>query len=237
MDPANRKILVYQPLYAGLAVVALVVLLVVGAYALFEYGVRSSGTRVEQLTRQRNELESRVGELQAQNSELQEQVAVLKRSSEIDRRASREVRDEFAALREQVMEQREELEFYRGIVSPGDAAPGLRIQRFQLEPAGEKGNFSFSLTLTQVKRNDRYVRGVVEMEVEGVEDGSPRVLVFSKLAADNSKPLSFKFRYFQNLEGVIWIPPQFTPQRIRIMLKPKGKGQPAGIDETMDWPA
>ena len=237
MDSANRKILVYQPLYVWLTVAVLVVLLMVGAYALFEYGVRSSGTRVEQLTRQRNTLESQAGVLQKQNAELQEQVAVLRRSSEIDRRASREVRDEFAALRDQLMEQRKELEFYRGIVSPGDATPGLRIQRFQLEPVGDEGNFFFSLTLTQVKRNERYVRGVVEMEVEGVEDGSPKVLVFNKLAADNSKPLSFKFRYFQNFEGEIWIPPQFTPQRIRIMLKPKGKGQPAGVDKTMDWPA
>ncbi|HHJ18175.1 MAG TPA: hypothetical protein ENJ80_15955 [Gammaproteobacteria bacterium] len=237
MDSANRKILVYQPLYVWLAVAVLAVLLVVVAYGLFEYGVRYSGTRVEQLTQQRNKLESQVGVLQKQNAELQEQVAMLRRSSEIDRRATREVRDEFAALRNQLMEQRKDLEFYRGIVSPGDAEPGLRIQRFQLEPAGGEGNFFYSLTLTQVKRNDRYVRGVVEMEVEGEEDGSPKVLVFNKLAADNSKPLSYKFRYFQNFEGEIWIPPQFTPQRIRIMLKPKGKGQPAGIDETMDWPA
>ena len=82
---------------------------------------------------------------------MQEQLAVLKRSSEIDRRATREVRNEYAGLREKAMELRKQLAFYKGIVSPGDAKPGLRVQRFHLEPTQEEGGFFFSLTLTQVK--------------------------------------------------------------------------------------
>lgn len=232
----DRKILVYQPLHAWLGLVVVLVLLTTAAYLLFETGIRHSGERVEQLTRRLAGMEGSYDALQQVNAELLEQIAVLKRSSEIDRRATREVRNEYAGLREEAMELRKQLAFYQGIVSPDDARQGLNIQRFHLEPTQEEGDFFYSLTLTQVKRNERYVRGVVEMEVDGLEDGKQKVLKFRKLAAGNSKVLNFKFRYFQNFEGEIRIPPQFKPRQIRILLIPKGKGQPAGIEETMDWP-
>jgi len=232
----SRKILVYQPAYAWLGLAVVLVFLATAAYLLFESGIRYSGERVEQLTQQLDGLEDGYEALQRVNAGLQGQITVLRRSSEIDRRAAREVRDEYAGLREKVMELRKQLAFYQGIVSPGDVRPGLKIQRFHLEPTQEEGGFFYSLTLTQVKRNERYVRGVVEMEIEGLENGKPKVLKFSKLAADNSKALNFKFRYFQDFEGEIWIPPQFKPRQIRILLKPRGKRQPPGIEETMDWP-
>jgi len=232
----DRKILVYQPVYVWLGLAVVMVFLATAAYLLFESGIRYSGERVEQLTQQLDSIEGSYEALQQANTELQEQLAVLKRSSEIDRRATREVRNEYAGLREKAMELRKQLAFYKGIVSPGDAKPGLRVQRFHLEPTQEEGGFFFSLTLTQVKRNERYVRGVVEMEIEGLEDGKPKLLEFRKLAAGNSKVLNFKFRYYQNFEGEIQIPSQFEPRQVRILLKPSGKGQPPGIEETMDWP-
>ena len=177
-----------------------------------------------------------MAELQDANLRLREQAAVSQRSSEIDRRASLDVRREFAGLQSELLELRKELQFYRGIVSPGDAKPGLRIQSIQLEPALESGSVFFSLMLTQIGRNERYVRGVIEMEVEGLEDGKPKVLLFKKLGKTNSKALNYKFRYFQNIEGELWLPAHFEPKKLRVMLKPQGKGQPPAVEEYMEWP-
>jgi heme exporter protein D len=236
MVTGNRKILVYQPVYVWLGVAVSVTLLVTAAWVSFERGKSYAASGLDKLTRQRGELQQRVAELQEANLSLREQAAVAQRSSEIDRRASLDVRREFASLQNDLLELREELEFYRGIVSPGDAKRGIRIQRLQLEPALESGGVFFSLTLTQVSQNERYVRGIIEMEVEGLEDGKPKVLLFKKLAEGNSKALNYRFRYFQNLEGEIWIPPEFEPKKLRVLLKPQGKGQPPAIEELMDWP-
>jgi hypothetical protein len=236
METGNRKILVYQPAYVWLGIAVSMALLMTAAYVLFEGGKSYAASRLERLARQRSELEQQVAELHKANLSLSEQAAVSQRSSEIDRRASLEVRGEFASLQDELLELRKELDFYRGIVSPGDVKPGLRIQKLQLEPGTESGSVFYSLTLTQVKQNERYVRGVIEMEVEGLEDGKPKVLLFKKLAEGNSKALNYKFRYFQNIEGEIWIPPQFKPKKVRVLLKPQGKGQPPAIEELMDWP-
>jgi hypothetical protein len=113
----------------------------------------------------------------------------------------------------------------------------LRIQSFRVEPASREGLFLYELTLIQVKRNERFVNGVVEIEVEGVEDGRTRLLPFSKLVEGDGKGLKFRFRYFQHFAGRIQLPERFQPRRVTIRLSPQGKGQPPGVEETLEWPA
>lgn len=237
MDSGNRKILVYRPLQLWLAAAVAAALLVVAAFFLVGYGQQSATTELAELRRQRTELERQLAGVREANDELEARIAVLQRSSEIDRRAALEVRNGYAALQQQLQEARRDLDFYRSIVSPGDVDAGLRVQRFHVEPGAEAGVYRYSVTLTQVKRNDRYVRGVMEIEIEGLEDGKSVVRPFSRLVVGKAKPLKFRFRYYQNFEGRIRIPADFRPQRVRIHLRPAGKGQPAAVEETLAWPA
>lgn len=237
MESGSRKILVYRPSTLWLATLATVVAVLVAAYLSYDYGRRSAGDELQELQEQRRVLEKDAERLEQDNRELQERIAVLERSSEIDRRATLEVRSDFAGLQEQLAEVRRELAFYRSIVSPGEAKAGLRIQEFRLEPGVEADRYLYSLTLVQVKRNERYVRGVVEINVEGLEDGMSKVLPFSQLIQGDTKVLNFKFRYFQHFEGEIRIPANFEPRSVNIRLAPRGKGQPPAIEETMEWPA
>jgi hypothetical protein len=237
MEPGNRKILVYQPVYLWLMASVLTVVLITVAFALLSHGKRSAVAGWEQLARDRDELKRKNEELQQVNLGLREQIAILERSSEIDRLASLEVRSEFADLQGELLDLRKELDFYRGIVSPGDVKAGLRIQRFHLEPGEKEGRFRYNLVLTQVKHNERYVRGLVEIDIEGLEDSKTKLLPLARLVEGDTAALKFKFRYFQNFKGEIRIPEGFQPQRIRIRLKPQGKGQPPAIEETMEWQA
>lgn len=236
MDSGNRKILVYQPAYVWLVGAVAIVLMLTAGYLLFDRGMNYASTALAELDAERAELRDRLTEAQRLNSELKQQLAILERSSEIDRRATLEVRNEFAALTAEMLELRKELDFYRGIVSPKDNASGLNIQRFELQSTAVEGRYKFSLMLTQMRRNERYVRGVVEMEVEGVENGHTKILPYSRIVRGDAKSLKFKFRYFQGFEGEIAIPDEFEAQRVTLRLKPSGKGQPPAIEKTMDWP-
>jgi len=237
MSHGQRKILVYSPRTLWLVVVALALFAVLGASVAFNFGKQFAGAELVRLERRNDELGTQVNALEQKNRELRERVAVLERSSEIDRRASLEVRDSWAALQNELLELRKELEFYRGIVSPGEAKAGLRIQRFELHPAHEAGHFNYSLTMTQVQRNDRYARGAIRLEVAGVQDGKPVALPLSALVPGGAAALKYKFRYFQHFSGVLVLPAGFEPQRVTIRLIPRGKGQPSGIETTLDWPA
>ena len=147
------------------------------------------------------------------------------------------MRGDYARLHGELLGLRKELDLYRGILAPGDVKPGLRIQSFELRRGQLDGAFRYDLTLTQVKRNERYVSGVVEIEVAGVEDGETRLLRLAQLAAGDGKPVKFRFRYFQRLEGSIRLPEGFHPHSVTVRLFPRGKGQPRVIEETTAWPA
>jgi hypothetical protein len=237
MEAGNRKILMYRPAEVWLVVGVGTLLLALAAYLVFQLGRQQGGAELRQLQRQRGLLDQQVEQQQGELMALREQLAVLQRASEIDRQASLEVRDDFARVQGELLGLRKELDFYRGIVSPGEAEPGLRIQSFHLEPASQDGAFLYDLTLTQVRRNERFVTGVVEIEVEGVEDGLTKRLPFATLVAGDGKVLKFRFRYFQRFAGKIQLPDRFQPRRVTIRLSPRGKGQPAGVEQTLEWPA
>jgi hypothetical protein len=233
---SNRKILVYQPAQVWLAAVVTVVLLVSAGFVLFQRGVRHAGLELERLRQQRIDIQQQLDEERSANAGLRQRLAILERSSEIDRRASLEVRDDFAGLQEKVQALRKELAFYRGIVSPAGNKAGVNIQRFDLQPGSTAGRYNYKLMLTQVKRNDRYVRGVIDIDVEGLQDGSGKLFSFANLRVDKGDALAFKFRYFQDFEGQIQLPPNFEPQRLRIRVKTSGKDQPPDVEKTMEWP-
>lgn len=236
MESGQRKILVYSPRTLWLALGMLVLLALLGASVAFNFGKQFAGDELVRLASQHDKLESQIIDLEQRNSGLRERVAVLDRSSEIDRLASLEVRNSYADLQNELLELRKELEFYRGIVSPGAKNAGLHIQRFELEPGREASHFEYSLTLTQVKRNDRYARGAIHIDVEGLQDGESVKLPISALADKDAATLKYKFRYFQHFSGKLVLPENFEPQRVTVRLVPSGKGQPAGVETTLDWP-
>lgn len=236
MESGQRRILVYSPRTLWLVLGVLAGLALLGAWLSFNFGKQFAGEELVGLEATRDRLEAQVETLEQHNRELRERVAVLEKSSEIDRLANLEVRNSYADLQGELLELRRELEFYRGIVSPGDAKAGLRIQRFELVPGSQAGHFDYNLTLTQLRRNDRYARGSVVIEVEGLQDGKPARLPLSALTADGAAKLKYKFRYFQHFSGELVLPDRFRPQRVTVRLQPRGKGQPTGVDTTIDWP-
>ncbi len=237
MESAGRRILVYSDRQLWLLLALLLSALLLSAWWLFDFGKRRGAVELSGLRREKAQLEEALQQAGQDKRRLQARVAVLERASQIDREAAQGVRRELAKLQEELGQLRKELAFYRGIVSPGDVKPGLRIQRFQLEPRDCAGCWFYSLTLTQVKRNNRYATGVVDLKVEGVENGKTKQLPLSTLASGAGKVLKYRFRYFQHFEGELKLPAGFRPQRVSIRLLPRGKGQPAGIEQSLDWPA
>ena len=236
MESGNRRILVYQPGYLWLAGAIALVVLTSTAYILFQRGMYYAGSELEWLGQQKTDLEQQLKTAQSENADLRQQLAIQQRSSEIDRRASQEVRNEFATLTDEMQKLRDELAFYRRILSPADNKTGLNIQRFEMQPIAQQGRYQFRLMLTQVKRNEQYVRGTIEIDVTGTEAGASKVLSFAKLRVDDGEALKFKFRYFQDFEGEIELPANFTPQNLTIRVKPVGKRAPPRLEKTMKWP-
>ena len=210
--------------------------LIAAGWWLHDLGKLHGSDELRLLRTQHGVLEKRHSKVLGDNKELREKVAILQRSSQIDRQAALDVKSDLATLEEELQAAREEIEFYRGIVSPGDVKPGLRIHRFQLVPGVVAGEYRYDLVLTQLKHNDRHVSGVAEWKIVGTLNGESGELALAEVTRPAVQQLKFKFRYFQDLAGTLYLPDGFEAKKVILSIMPEGKGNPPPVEQEYDWP-
>ncbi len=198
----------------------------------FEFGLIQAGHNRIDVAKEKNKLEEEIATLKADKKAFSEQITLLEQTKAIDKAAYDDVRDNLKSLQEEILELREEVDFYRGIVSPTERQTGLNIQTFKIDPAGEESLYHFNLVMTQVLNNDRFVRGTVKLFLQGVQDGEPQSLEFGDISPNKSVNEAFRFRYFQQMEGDIRLPEGFVPRTINVELSPKGRKK---ISKSFAW--
>ena len=208
--------------------------LVLLLFGTFEYGRYRSGYSKYTELQHRRELSATIDRLEKENEQLRQAAAAAELAREVDRKAYADVEKNLADLQAQVLKHREELTFYRGIVSPEDGIGGLRIQRFQVLPGGADQHFRLRLVLVQSMRQDAVVSGSVRIQIEGVQDNKPTELALSEARAEptGDANLPFRFRYFQNLEQDIVLPQGFEPRAINVEVR---TAKLAPVRESYPW--
>lgn len=232
----NHRIVTARPGWHPYLYGAVVLLAVVFAlYFAYEYGHEQSGLDWEGAKARLNELESGRDELLGQITALREQNAVLERASGIDAQSHDLLKHSVAQMQDEILELKEELAFYRGILDPDDQNQGLRVQGFEVESGLSAGSFRYKLVLTQLLNNNTPVSGGVSFRVTGNRGGKEAVLELKELSPGGEDKQSFKFRYFQNMEGVLNFPKGFVPQQVEITVSPAGRRY-KNFTKTVDWP-
>ena len=213
----------------------LVAIAVVIGYLVFEYGRISAGYDIVDAANEKAALEAHIDSLNGRITELEQEVAILETHREIDREAYKEVEGGLLELQEKIQEQQDAIAFYRGIVSPADGKPGLRVQDFRLTRGAEEREFNLRLVLVQAMKHDRKVSGSVAMTVEGNEGGEAKSYALAELLpADANKDWPFSFRYFQDFDRQIVLPDGFTPERILVEVRSRTRSI-SSIEESFAW--
>lgn len=226
----------YHPWRFRIVLALFAIVLCIAGWALFEYGRFSAGYDSIEAGEEHKVLLRQVDELENQIETLREEKAVLERAAQIERKAYDELDTTLKVLQGEILELKEELAFYRGIVSPKDAAQGLHLQRFKVEPNGKPRGFRYKVILTQVLKDDRTARGVLQIDIEGLVNNETKVLGLQDLSEKRIKELEYNFRYFQNMEGDIQLPEGFKPQRVTIKVVPRSRSDQEPFEKTFDWP-
>ncbi|HHM04720.1 MAG TPA: hypothetical protein ENJ19_03140 [Gammaproteobacteria bacterium] len=199
-----------------LAILAWALLVPVG-WGAFEIGRYQAGFDILRAREERDALMEAVESWRRQAGEMRQQVANLKEAREVDRQAYSEVERSLKDLQDEVLELKEEAAFYRGLVSPSQAAQGIRVQRLKLTPSGNERGYAYELVLSQVSKGARVTRGFVHLLVQGLQDGASRELSLADMAASVAK-IKFRFKYFQAAQGDIILPENFVPTRVVVRI-------------------
>lgn len=214
-------------------VAVLIATLLLG-YGLFEFGRWAGGYQVLSAGAAQDILEAQIEVLEQQNEAIREERSVMQRTAEIEKQAYEELEKEFADLQNESLELREELAFYRGIVTPQNGAKGLQIQDFSITKGLTQGAYRYNLVLTQLMNNDRFISGAVSFELEGALNGQRKVLEHSQFINKDDET-KFRFKYFQTLEGEFNLPEGMVPSRLTVKVNPSGKGK-STLEKVINWP-
>ena len=203
----------YKPWKIWLVVVLVIVLLCF----FFILGQNYKFYEFLNLKLERDTLVSRVDELESRNHNLVKKNAQLSTISKIEHDAYVLTNQTLINLQQKLLEQKEELIFYQGIVSPKDVALGINLQTFKVKPRGSKGVFSYKMVLTKRGKGTKKIKGSVKILIHGEDKNKKRDLLLLDIDLDKAgKGSQFSFRYFQVFEGNFLIFEDFEPYELEI---------------------
>jgi hypothetical protein len=174
---------------------------------------------------------AQLDELKDQLRDLRQKVATLKRSDQISRNANTELQSTLAEREEEVSGLRADVDFYERLVGSTGQRQGLRVHEAKFA-AETGGTWKYTVTLTQNLNRGAISKGTMRFAVEGVRAGKLSTIKWDELLQKpGAPPKPFSFRYFQQLEDSVMLPPGFTPQRVRVSLNANGNN----VDQTFAW--
>ncbi|MBM95904.1 MAG: hypothetical protein CMI09_08670 [Oceanospirillaceae bacterium] len=226
----------YRPGEQSRARLMVVAMVTVAAAAGFGLGWLGSLDSLDSASKERDQLRQALNESETTISDLAQKVGILEKGGEVDRQAANQVRETIKVLKSQVAGLEEEVAFYKGIMVPGDKPAGLQIGKVSIQPLAESRQYRYAVTMTQIAERRRFVSGSMTLNVVGKEGEAARIMMLSEL--DSNVPAAgarFRFRYFQELKGIITLPEGFEPLGVEVVLQSAGK-KPQRVEQTIDWP-
>lgn len=218
-------------------VVRLVLLLLACAlvFGAFVYGERRGIATESGLLEERDSLQAALNASVERENELRQQVAVLENGSFVDKEAVDGVRQINRELSDQIAALEEEIALYQGIMSPSVNSSGLTIQEVTVSPTASSDRYRFKVMLTQVGNNSTYLRGFAGINVLGVHNGAVAAYPLSELSNDiEDVDIRFRYRYFQEFEGELNLPDNFTPDQVQVIAQSVGD-KAARVERSYNW--
>jgi hypothetical protein len=236
-DSGNNPVIVrtYAPTRRVVVVVAVTLLAAFALYVIYELGRYDAGYDRLAVAQQRSELEGAIEHLKEDNHQLNLRLAEIDTQRIGWAREQAEVSRTIGDLQAQVARQAQDLAFYRGVAAQSATASlGVSIQQLRIGATAEPARFRLHLTLVRSVRADDVVNGSAVFQLDGEAQGREETLGLAALTAGAQRELPYSFRYYQNLDQEITIPPGLRPERLNIEVRSSRKGI-APLSQTFMW--
>jgi hypothetical protein len=232
--PPKLVVTTYAPARRWMTVVLLVLIVAGGVYGMFEFGRFRAGYDVVAGLKQRTELRDVISTQEATISELRAKVAQLESSTVGQTREREEVQRTIGDLQAQVARANQELAFFRGIVTQNANSAEVKIQQARMVATATANKFRVRVTLVQPMKPDTVVSGVVVLSVDGEVDGKPGRADFATLSGGKRREIPFTFRYLENIEEEITMPPGMKPEQLLVEVRSNRRGS-APVQQSYVW--
>lgn len=174
--------------------------------------------------------------LKESDTQLRQHVANLESGRTIDDLAKQEIQETIRSHKAEISQLETDVSFYQQIMAPSNNAKGLQVQKVELKAATVKNHFAYKFVLAQVADNKAYVKGVVAVNLIGMEGDKKKIIPLRDISEQEELGLKFKFKYFQDFSGELILPEGLVPESIQVVAQSKGK-KASRIEQSFDWKA
>jgi hypothetical protein len=207
--------------------------ILVVAWGAFELGRASAGYFIVDSMLERMELRTRTEALAEENEGLRHRVSVAEVGQQVDRQAQADAQRMMGELQAETARQKQELQFYRGLVVRQYGSGALRVQELRVRAEEEERRYLVLITLVQAATRDTVANGTVTFSVEGQSGESSATLPLSDIEIDKRKQFPFSLRFFQQIEVPIELPLDFRPERLHVEYRLGRNPEPT--KQSFDW--
>ncbi len=234
--PAEEYVVIrHRPGYRLRRTLILLAFSITAAVLGYATGMAQGGFRYSIAEESRDRLEKQVEQLRDQNREASQQLVNLERGRTIDAQALNQARRTIVSLETQIASLKADLTFYKNIMAPSETSKGLQVDRLAMQSARQDGAYNFKLVLTQIGDNKSYISGVVAVNVIGIRNEAKEVIALRDLSDDiDDLGVRFRFRYFQDIEGLLRVPDGFEPLELQVVARAEGS-KSSQAERTFDW--
>jgi len=232
--PPKLVVTTYAPTRRIVTIVVLVLLVAGGVYGMFEFGRYRAQYDIVAMVKERAVYRGQIEAQEAVISELRAKVAQLESSTVGQTREREEVQRTIGDLQAQVARANQELAFFRGIVTQNANSAEVKIQQARMVATAAANKFRIRVTLVQPMKPDTVVSGVVVLSVDGEIDGKPGRADFATLSGGKRREIPFTFRYLENIEEEITMPPGMKPEQLLVEVRSNRRGS-APVQQSYVW--
>jgi hypothetical protein len=224
-EPRRRAVLLALGAALGLFVL----------YAVFELGRIDAGFRVVDSVRGALSASERIRGLEAENSRQRGELEAADVARRVDREGYKQVERSLGDMQSQIARLNQDLSFYRGLVQP-DSLVHVKVQTLQIVPGPSAGQFGLKFVLMQTGKPEKSVAGSVVVTIDGLQRGKPVSLNLAQLTPSRRGGLAYSFRYFQDYDELVQLPPGFEPTRVGVEIF-AGREAQHGFRQAFVWKA
>ena len=206
-------------------------------YSAFELGRYDAGFRVVDSVRGAFSASARIRNLEKENEGLRTQLEAAEVARRVDEEGYKQVERSLGDMQSQIARLNQDLSFYRGLVQP-DSIIHVKVQQMQIVPETVAGQFRLKFVLMQTGKPDAVVAGSTVIAIDGLLQGKPLTLTFAQVSPTRRVSLAYSFRYFQDYDEPIQLPPGFEPTRVGVEIHSgRDKDASHGFRQAFVWKA
>ncbi|MDG1200711.1 MAG: hypothetical protein P8N12_08840 [Porticoccaceae bacterium] len=208
-------VITYRPgqkyVLLALVLAAVAALLVVGKL----WGTVLSNQQLAEMLR----LEEKTVELQAQLDDKSAELSRVALSAEVDMAALEKSRQEMIGLQQQIYQRDEELELYRELLQDNNQPNGLSVSDLNLSVL-EDGRIRYRWVARQKTAKMKTLSVYADMWVIGRQGEEEVTLSLADIDDEVKRlPLKREFKYFSIIQGILKLPEDFEPEKVRVALR------------------